>query len=272
MNTESMTRQQCVDYLKAANDYAGRSRDSIERLREAVRLNQEVQAAANAGLYAEVANVPTDNPTATADPNPVERNRLAKVEWEALRTWAKAGRTPPRPATPNLDELEAEHQAAASGTKPTRRTAARQPKAEQAPPKVGAGIAVLELRNAGHGELVAKALANTLPNGADFVDGKYLLVPKANAQLVLDHLLVALDAKALGQFAKRQLVLATLLVRNAYPQVSDTRTNPVAKLVDRLNAAGTPWSVGWAADSTPTFVVGGVTYPTAKAASEAVAA
>lgn len=70
---------------------------------------------ASTGLYTEVADVPTDNPEATADADPARRYQLAKTEWAALRAWAKAGRTPPRPATPNLDELEAEHAAAASG-------------------------------------------------------------------------------------------------------------------------------------------------------------
>lgn len=133
-----MTRPELVAYLQAAGVYAGHSRDSKDQL---VALAQQVRYADDgtatatkvaeqakgtpagdaaerelaADLYSEVAGMPTDNPTATADANPVRRHQLAKTEWEALRAWANAGRTPPRPATPNLDQLEAEHRAPAAG-------------------------------------------------------------------------------------------------------------------------------------------------------------
>lgn len=280
-----MTRPQLVAYLQEAGAYAGHSRDSKDQL----------VAAAQAVRYADQPE-PTGKPTAAqatahttakaakeaqllaaaevaASDDPTERLALAKAEHTMLKAWVNDGSRPPRPATPNLDAVNADYEARGGKPRTTKRTTSSgAPKVEQARPKVGAGIAVLELRNAGHGATIAKALADAVDNGDEFVDGKFLLVPKANAQEVLTGIVHALDAKGLGQFAKRQLVLASLLVRQAYPKVADPRTNPVAKLVDVLIATGKPWSVGWAADSTPTFEVGGVTYATAKAAAEAVAA
>lgn len=76
-----------------------------------------------ANLHDRVRDVPTDNPDAAADPDPRQRAELAKAEWKALQAWAKAGEQPPRPATPNLDALNAEY--AAGVTAEQRR---RQPK------------------------------------------------------------------------------------------------------------------------------------------------
>lgn len=54
-------------------------------------------------------------PLAVAD-NPVVRYTLAKAEHALLQQWIKDGSRPPKPATPNLDVVEAEH--AAAGGKP----------------------------------------------------------------------------------------------------------------------------------------------------------
>lgn len=70
----------------------------------------------SAKLHDRVRDVPTDNPDATADPDPQRRGELARVEWKALQAWAKAGENPPRPATPNLDALNAEYAAGVTAT------------------------------------------------------------------------------------------------------------------------------------------------------------
>lgn len=127
------TRQECVDYLQAHGVYAGHSRDTVEQLRDAVRRHRYATpepATTTADLYAEVKDVPTDNPDATAAGHPVDRVKLAKAEWKALQAWATAGRTPPRPATPNLDAVNAEHAAAKAGQPRQRTSVAKAPRAK----------------------------------------------------------------------------------------------------------------------------------------------
>lgn len=55
-------------------------------------------------------------PAPQASTNPAERYRLAKEEHAVLQAWIKDGERPPRPATPNLDAVNAEH--AANGGRP----------------------------------------------------------------------------------------------------------------------------------------------------------
>lgn len=52
---------------------------------------------------------------AGASPDKVERVRLAKAEHKLLQAWVTDGERPPRPATPNLDAVNADH--AARGAK-----------------------------------------------------------------------------------------------------------------------------------------------------------
>lgn len=59
-----------------------------------------------------VATEPAAAPEAPqAATDPVERLALAKAEHKALQVWIKAGENPPRPATPNLDAVNADHAA-----------------------------------------------------------------------------------------------------------------------------------------------------------------
>lgn len=57
----------------------------------------------------------------TFDPDPEAMAALAKTEWADLKTWTKDGENPPRPHTPNLDELN--RQNAAGVTAKDRRAA-----------------------------------------------------------------------------------------------------------------------------------------------------
>lgn len=110
--------------FKCGDTDAPKNRKVKAVLSLAPRVAPEPQAApAKSDLYAEVKDVPTDNPDATAAVHPVDRLKLAKAEWKALQAWAKAGRTPPRPATPNLDAVNAEHAAAAAGQPRARKAA-----------------------------------------------------------------------------------------------------------------------------------------------------
>lgn len=59
-----------------------------------------------------VVSAPEPAPEAPqAATDPVERLALAKAEHKALQVWIKAGENPPRPATPNLDAVNADHAA-----------------------------------------------------------------------------------------------------------------------------------------------------------------
>lgn len=62
--------------------------------------------------------------------NRTERLALAKAEHATLQAWIKDGEKPPRPATPNLDAVNAEHAAGgpkAKGTTRAPRTTAQLP-------------------------------------------------------------------------------------------------------------------------------------------------
>lgn len=73
---------------------------------------------------------------AQADPNPVERVRLAKAEHVALQAWIKDGSKPPKPHTPNLDAVNADH-AARGGQPRTGRIAATTTNASRARVELG---------------------------------------------------------------------------------------------------------------------------------------
>ncbi len=74
---------------------------------------------------------PADAPSELTEPQavtePVERLQLAKAEHAILQAWIAKGEKPPRPATPNLDAINAEH--AAGGTKVRTRVSQPRPAA-----------------------------------------------------------------------------------------------------------------------------------------------
>lgn len=78
---------------------------SVEELRDPQRIADALSGA-------------LDTPQPAADR--AERLRLAKQEHKTLQAWVKSGEKPPRPATPNLDALEAESNGprTATGGKP----------------------------------------------------------------------------------------------------------------------------------------------------------
>lgn len=70
--------------------------------------------------------LPTPRPQASTDP--VERVRLAKAEHKLLKAWISDGSKPPRPHTPNLDAIEADHAARAGKPRKGRRSTAKAPR------------------------------------------------------------------------------------------------------------------------------------------------
>lgn len=163
---ELMTRSECVTWLQTHGAYTGHSRDSVAELREAVTAERKRQDAKAAGLAVRqqgptegeakvskavakaagklAADIVAADPAAVAkakaprapkaepeaSTNVVERIALAKAEHATLKAWAADGSKPPRPATPNLDAIEAEH----SGAKPrTKGVKVREPKADTNP-------------------------------------------------------------------------------------------------------------------------------------------
>jgi hypothetical protein len=100
------TRPELIEFLKAHDAYTGHSRDSVDQLRDVAR---EVLYGAEATPEPE----PTPEPEAEPQPadDPKERVRLAKAEHKVLQAWIKKGEKPPRPATPNLDAVNAEYKA-----------------------------------------------------------------------------------------------------------------------------------------------------------------
>jgi hypothetical protein len=116
MEPTPLNRKACITYLQTHGIYSGHSRDSVEQLRQLVAGHKATGTAAP--LAAEGAAGHLDvmvkvlAPAAAEDK--VDRLNLAKSEHKLLQAWIKDGSKPPRPATPNLDALEAE----ANGTKP----------------------------------------------------------------------------------------------------------------------------------------------------------
>ncbi len=82
-------------------------------------------------LPAVIDEAPADAPAELTEPRPatepVERLQLAKAEHAILQAWIAKGEKPPRPATPNLDAINAEH--AAGGVKTRTRTVSARPAA-----------------------------------------------------------------------------------------------------------------------------------------------
>lgn len=126
-----MTRPQALAYLAEHGLAHGKARFSAAQLREAVEQHRRQTEAHPApsghavvdgppassrrgpslpakATAADLLAVEAEPTTVAASTDRVERNRLAKAEWAAVKAWHQAGGTPPRPATPNLDAVEAE--------------------------------------------------------------------------------------------------------------------------------------------------------------------
>jgi hypothetical protein len=123
MNAErtstELTRTAAIQYLQTHGIYSGHSRDSVEQLRQ---------------LVAEHRAGTTSAPTPEAEAGPEllpdgpERVAAAKAEHKVLQAWIKDGEQPPRPATPNLDAMNADY--AAGKTAADRRREAKGTKAK----------------------------------------------------------------------------------------------------------------------------------------------
>lgn len=85
-------------------------------------------------------DVPVADSTVVAASDPKEQARLARIEHKALMAWVKAGAKPPRPATPNLEIIEAAY---AAGT-PVRATSKKTSKTSTPKPE---RVAMTFLRN-----------------------------------------------------------------------------------------------------------------------------
>jgi len=137
-NPATATRAELVEYLKAADAYAGHSRDSIDQLRQLVA-DHQAQAEP-----AEPAEPVADTPDLTDVPQD-EVFAKAKAEHKAAAKAKAAGQ--PMPATPYLDELNRRYQAGekkprkakANGTRATRTPDPRYVAAEAAREAGGRG-------------------------------------------------------------------------------------------------------------------------------------
>lgn len=255
--TTEPTRDACVTYLQTHGIYSGHSRDSIDQLRQLVTDHKATARRDSIGDALD-GNV--------LFPEGPDRVAAAKTEHKLLQVWIKSGENPPRPATPNLDALNEAYAAGETAAQRHRRTKGKTVKAEEAPaPKATAGTTVLTLRNPAHGVVVADALADV--NGAE-VQGRYLVLANSAAQEAFETLVVG--AEDATQFTTRLLVLAQLLVRQAFPKVVDSRNGLVPRLVNHLCGSGASWSVTWASDATPVFTIDGTEFTTTRAAAEAV--
>lgn len=124
MNAErtstELTRTAAIQYLQTHGIYSGHSRDSVEQLRQLV-------AEHRAGTTS-----PAPAPEADAGPELLpdgpERVAAAKAEHKLLQAWIKDGEQPPKPATPNLDAMNADY--AAGKTAADRRREAKGTKAK----------------------------------------------------------------------------------------------------------------------------------------------
>jgi len=114
---QQMTREACIQYLQAHGAYSGHSRDSVAQLRDAVR----------AVKYADEAPAEATDAGPELLPDGPERVAAAKAEHKVLQAWIKDGEQPPKPATPNLDAMNADY--AAGKTAADRRREAKGTKA-----------------------------------------------------------------------------------------------------------------------------------------------
>jgi hypothetical protein len=131
MNAErtstELTRTAAIQYLQTHGIYSGHSRDSVEQLRQLVAEHR--------------AGTSTPAPEAPAGPELLpdgpERVAAAKAEHKLLQAWIKDGEQPPRPATPNLDAMNADY--AAGKTAADRRREAKGTKAKGSRQRVEVG-------------------------------------------------------------------------------------------------------------------------------------
>lgn len=188
------TRPQLIDYLKANNAYTGHSRDGLPALRaHALATARVIDAtvAAEAGATdAEVtatlvpstrevpeqphAPVPDPADWAPSDPEQaehdailaepytgeasddrMERLTLAKAEHQALQAWIAGGKEGDRPATANLDAMNADY---AAGTRTTRK--AGKGKGRQVAPRRAEANAIAAKGKRGAGRRVTDAELN----------------------------------------------------------------------------------------------------------------
>jgi hypothetical protein len=147
-----------------------------------------------------------------ASTDAVERAALAKAEWAALKAWRVSdlvGRAP-RPCTPNLDALNAEHAANAQGTRAATGAKARTPRA----------ASTTSAPRAGHSARYTEALAVKKAN------------PKRGAGIkVTDEQLAEYVAK----------------VRTEHPTAVAAQELEFAYYVEKLAVTRARWSAAWAA-------------------------
>lgn len=275
-----LSREACVTYLQTHGIYSGHSRDSIDQLRELVNRHRNTEPT-NIGVHDDtdavkaeqakadhdrVKDVPTDDPDAQPEADPIKRLAAAKAEHAKLKAWIASGEKPPRPATPNLDALNEAYAANGGQARRGKRTTAKT-QTEAPAPKPGAGWTVLAMRNDKHTDLVSGVIGRG-SDAESYTEGRYLVVRNGEAQHVYDMLVAATDGAS--QFQSRQLVLAQLLIRQAFPKVTDARLGLLQRLVYTLNTNSVDWTVTWAPDATPVFTIDGTEYTTTRAAAEAV--
>jgi hypothetical protein len=182
-------RPELIAYLKAVDAYTGHSRDGLPELRDhalatfrrlryanrpAEAGNLEVpsddERLADQRPVPEQAPAPVPNPdtdpawadaVAKADEAPVasddrmERLTLAKAEHVALQAWVAGGKVGDRPATVNLDAMNADY---AAGTRSTRK--ASKGKGRQVAPRRAEANAIAAKGKRGAGRRVTDAELN----------------------------------------------------------------------------------------------------------------
>jgi hypothetical protein len=138
MNAErtstELTRTAAIQYLQTHGIYSGHSRDSVEQLRQLVaehKAGPKAPAMTDPLTDAEKAQLAKLDAEAAGPellPDGPERVAAAKAEHKVLQAWIKDGEQPPRPATPNLDAMNADY--AAGKTAADRRREAKGTKAK----------------------------------------------------------------------------------------------------------------------------------------------
>lgn len=164
---------------------------------------------------------PAGEPVALSDP--VERLAAAKAEYAGLKAWKAAGEPEPRPATPNLDAVNAEH--AAGGRK-----ARKARKAEPVPaPVPAAGEAVLDLHTARRASIAADLAAGSMA-----AVGNWVVYRPADADQTVARIVERTADR--GQYEGR--VAAYLVARLVLDTgATDPRSGTAAKML-RLAIAG----------------------------------
>lgn len=144
MNAErsgQLSREACISYLQSRGIYSGHSRDTADQLRQLVADHRAKVAAGRPEQPKLPANgqLGGDLPAAAPAllPDGPERTAAAKAEHKLLQAWIKDGEQPPRPATPNLDAMNADY--AAGKTAAERHAAAKGTKAKATRQRVEVG-------------------------------------------------------------------------------------------------------------------------------------